>query len=250
MFTKTVIGGAVVAAALLAAAPAAFATDYSVTQLNDGAATNVYQFTGTNTATGHCPDPGTFVSPELTFSNYSYNQSNHFYITMSATATLKPGVKPGAYSLSVSCGDKGSGSAAFTVPDTTTTTAPTQPPAQGELFVQLNADTAALPGRANVYQFTEGNVAYGNCPGGKGVFSSSALTFSDYTYDAGTMHVTSNVFATAKLKPGVGAGVHKLTMTCADKSVSTDFTVPGKQVTKTPVGAPQTGGGGTATVFE
>ncbi|QUQ70872.1 hypothetical protein [Kutzneria sp. CA-103260] len=131
----------------------------------------------------------------------------------------------------------------------TTTTTTTPPPAQGELFVQLNADTAALPGRANVYQFTEGNVAYGNCPGDKGVFSSSALTFDGYTYNADVMAVTSNVFAKAKLKPGVGAGAYKLTMTCGNRSISATFTVPGKQVTKTPVGAPQTGGGGTATVF-
>jgi hypothetical protein len=38
-------------------------------------------------------------------------------------------------------------------------------------------------------------------------------------------------------------------MRCGDKVASVDFTVPAKQVTKKPVGAPQTGGGA-ATVFE
>lgn len=253
MFAKTVLGGAVVAAALLAAAPAAFATDYTTTQLNDGSTTNVYQATGTNLATGNCPGVGHFVSSELTFSNYNYNQSNHFYITMSATATLKPGVGPGTYSLSVDCA-QGSGSASFTVPDTSTTTTPpptttTQPPAQDQPWVQLNKDTAVLSGLANVYQSTGTNIALGLCPDGKGVFSSSALTFSDYGYGPGA-DAANNVEATAKLKPGIVAGAYKLMMTCGNETVSATFKVPGKQVVKTPVGAPQTGGGGAATVVE
>ncbi|MEV6607569.1 hypothetical protein [Kutzneria sp. NPDC051319] len=249
MFVKTIIGGAVAATALLAVAPAAFATDYSATQLNDGATTNVYQLTGANTASGHCPGEGHFVSSELTFSDYHYNQSNHFYITMSATATVKPGVAPGTYSLSVDC-QNGSGSASFTVPaaSTTTTTTPA-PPAepQGKLTVQLNAATAEKLDAVNVYQTAGHNVAYGNCPGGKGVFSSSALTFGDYQYIRGA-DTETNVNAAATLKPGIVAGAYKLTMTCGDKTVSTTFKVPGKAVVK-PVGAPQTGGGGAATLF-
>lgn len=247
MFVKTIIGGAVAATALLAAAPAAFATDYSATQLNDGATTNVYQLTGANTASGHCPGEGHFVSSELTFSDYHYNQSNHFYITMSATATVKPGVAPGTYSLSVDC-QNGSGSASFTVPaaSTTTTTTPA-PPAYEDPTVQLNADTPALPGRTNIYQFNEANVAYGVCLDGKATFSSSALTFGDFQY-VSPADMAANVSAPAKLKPGIVAGAYKLTMTCGDKTVSTTFKVPGKAVVK-PVGAPQTGGGGAATLF-
>jgi hypothetical protein len=141
MFAKTVIGGAIAATALLAAAPVAFASDVVPTQLNSGAATNVYQLTGKNVAVGRCPDS-------------------------------------------------------------------------------------------------------------KAVFESSALTFGDYTYGVDTNHVQSTVFAKATLKPGIVAGAYKLTMTCGKQTVSTTFTVPGQQVTKKPVGAPQTGGGATATVFE
>ncbi|GAA3434415.1 hypothetical protein [Kutzneria kofuensis] len=120
---------------------------------------------------------------------------------------------------------------------------------QDEPTVQLNADTAALSGRMNVYQFTEGNTAYGNCSAGKAVFSSSALTFSDYRYEP-MADTSANVSATAKLRPGIVAGAYKLAMTCGNKVVSATFTVPGKKATPKPVGAPQTGGGGTATVFE
>ena len=80
------------------------------------------------------------------------------------------------------------------------------------------------------------------------MFSSSALTFGDYVYGPGADAVI-NVQAVATLKSGVGPGTYKLSMTCGNRSVSASFTVPGKQVTTTPVGAPQTGGG-TATVFE
>ncbi|MFI9385192.1 hypothetical protein [Kutzneria sp. NPDC052558] len=253
MLAKTIVGGAIAATAVLAAAPMALAADYTVTQLNDGATLNVYQLTGTNRAYGNCAGHGTFESSALDFSDYSYNQSNHFYITQAATATLKPGVGPGTYTLSVACDGRGTGSVSFTVPDTTTappTTTPAPPAGQNQLSVQLNADTAALPGRMNVYQFKEGNTAFGYCPGDKGVFSSPALTFSGYTYGVDTNHVTSNVFAKATLKPGIVAGAYKLTMTCGKQSISTTFKVPSQQVTKKPVGAPQTGGGATATVFE
>ena len=81
------------------------------------------------------------------------------------------------------------------------------------------------------------------------MFSSSALTFSDYEYGS-TNHFDGNLAAHATLKPGIVAGAYKLTMTCGKQAVSTTFKVPGKQVTKKPVGAPQTGGGGAATVFE
>lgn len=139
--------------------------------------------------------------------------------------------------------------AAFATDYTTTTTTPAPPTAQDEPHVQLNAATVDRLDLVNVYNLTGVNEAYGACSDGKAVFSSSALTFGDYQYQP-MADVSANVAAAAKLKPGIVAGAYKLTMTCGNKTVSATFKVPGKQVVKTPVGAPQTGGGGAATVVE
>lgn len=255
MFRKMIVGG-VIAAAALAGAPAALASghDQLAVQLNAGARTNVYQFTGGNTAFGNCPNgKGVFSSPVLVFSDYKYGPTNHFDGNVSATARLKPGaVGTGTSPLFFTCGDKQIDVVITVPPQTTpppTTTTNTPQPAQDQPTVQLNVDTAAMMGRQNVYQLSGENSALGFCPNGKGVFSSPVLTFSDYL-EVSPADVTANIAATATLKPGVGAGTYKLSMTCGDKIVSTDFLVPAKQVTKTPVGAPQTGGGGTATVVE
>ncbi|MFC0439124.1 hypothetical protein [Kutzneria buriramensis] len=256
MFRKMIVGGVAAAAALTAFAPVALAADNDkpTVQLNAGSNVNVYQFTGGNTAFGNCPNgKGVFSSPALVFSDYQYGPTDHYHGNVAARATLKPGlpVTPGTWPLFMTCGDK-EVDAVFTVPAQTTPppTTTTTPPAQKQQTVQLNADTAALPGRTNVYQYTEGNVAFGYCPDNvKGVFFSPALFFSNYGYTP-TNHYDGNVAATATLRPGTSAGTYYLALTCGDKTVTTNFTVPAKQVTKTPVGAPQTGGGATATVVE
>jgi hypothetical protein len=251
MFRKMMVGVAVAVAAL-AGAPAALASghDQLAVQLNvDAGRVNVFQWTEGNTAFGNCPNgKGVFSSPTLVFSNYKYGPTNHFDGNVSATATFKPGMGwPGTSPLFMTCGDKQI-DAVITVPSPPTTTTTTPPPPVNHPFVQLNTDTAAIFEK-NVYQFAHSNWANGYCPDHVVVFSSSVLTFGDNQYNPYEMH-NLNVSAPATLKPGVGAGTYKLSMTCDGQTVSTDFLVPAKQVTKTPVGAPQTGGGGTATVVE
>jgi hypothetical protein len=81
---------------------------------------------------------------------------------------------------------------------------------------------------------------------GRGVFDSPVLTFGAPNYGYGeTGHGSANATCAA----ASGPARYTLVMRCGDKIASVDFTVPAKQVTKKPVGAPQTGGGA-ATVFE
>jgi hypothetical protein len=251
MFRKIIVGGLVAVAALAGFAPAALASDNDqlAVQLNVDSPANVYQLNGSNTVFGNCPNgKGVFSSPALIISDYKYGPTKDFDGNVSATATLVPGIGPGTSPLFMTCGDKQI-DVVITLPEQPTPppTTTTTPPAAEQPFVELNVNTAALQEK-NVYQLDKQNGALGFCPG-KGVFSSPVLTFGEYKYTAPAM-TGENVYAPATLKPGVGAGTYKLSMTCDGQTVSTDFTVPGKQVTKTPVGAPQTGGGGTATVVE
>ena len=96
--------------------------------------------------------------------------------------------------------------------------------ASSDLTVQLNA-AGGPSGPTNTFQFTASNTAYGNCPGGHGVFSSPVLLFGSHQYGPSGQPDT-NVRAAALLRPGIVAGAYKLTMTCGDESVSTTITVP------------------------
>jgi hypothetical protein len=69
-----------------------------------------------NVALGKCEgDKPTFVSPVLTFSNYTPGPFMGADANVSADATLKPGTPAGSYELSVSC-STGSYTTQFTVP--------------------------------------------------------------------------------------------------------------------------------------
>jgi hypothetical protein len=146
-------------------------------------------------------------------------------------------------------------STGFAQPASTTPAAPAAPDASGH--VQLNADTAVTTGLTDKYANGDLNVALGEClpagtPAGgpspaSTTFSSPVLTFSGYTF-LPTIGVAANVTANATLKPGTKAGSYPLVMNCAGKTYRATFTVtkPAPQVRKVPMGAPYTGGGGTA----
>lgn len=136
--------------------------------------------------------------------------------------------------------------------------APTTPAApDASAHVQLNADTAVTTGLTDKYANGDTNVALGEClaPGAPAggpspastTFSSPVLTFADYTYQP-TIGVAANVTANVTLKPGTKSGSYPLVMSCNGKTYRAMFTVttPAQQVRKVPVGAPYTGGGGTA----
>ncbi|WP_037366017.1 hypothetical protein [Amycolatopsis orientalis] len=116
------LAGTTVPAVAAAEGPAA---DPVTVQLNQDTAVlhgqvNVYQRgTDPNTALAYCPGAkaGTaeFSSPALKFSQYSYGETVGVKATMSASASLVPGTKPGSYPLTVTCGGK-QYRATFTVP--------------------------------------------------------------------------------------------------------------------------------------
>jgi len=245
MFLKSVLAGAAVVVGLVGLAPAAFAGYHETVQLNSGATANVYQSTAPNKVFGACEtvDPKVF-SPVLEFGELHEEVVPGTPFDLWATVTLKPGVGPGTYRVTMNCGNSYIG-ADFTVPGPSTTTPPTKDPSLPSVWLN---DTAATTG---VYQYGKQNTAFGDCPDGRGVFDSPVLTFGAPNYGYGNAgHGSANVSANATLKSGVGPGRYVLVMNCDDKQARVDFTVPAKQVTKTPVGAPQTGGGGTATLFE